>query len=261
MPLPGHGHRAEQPPAPSKSRGKTPGKTFWPVFSCLPPPPAGVNVTMPSQPGTPPLSSTQLQVEPGLQEFQLVDLSRRFLAQDSFWALPSQFLGNKVRSREQGGQKPGICPSGGLCWGAAQGWVLSSPSPPSAWLCLQVDSYGGHLHFKVRYGLGRGQSEPLQKPSVVLVGNGQKLIYRAQVPTQPSVVNQRQVQFIEVGVLTPPWELGGRGQTSKGTGPGGSPGAPPPQVFRDIPCEGCHRGVRGEHCRASRECALGGPSA
>ncbi|KAJ6656843.1 hypothetical protein lerEdw1_003174 [Lerista edwardsae] len=115
----------------------------------------GVNVTTPSQPGTPPLSSTQLQVEPGLQEFQLVDLSRRFLAQESFWALPSQFLGNKV------------------------------------------DSYGGHLHFKVRYGLARGQSEPLQKPSVVLVGNGQKLVYRAQVPTQPSVVNQRQVQFIE----------------------------------------------------------------
>ncbi|XP_063001421.1 basement membrane-specific heparan sulfate proteoglycan core protein [Elgaria multicarinata webbii] len=115
----------------------------------------GVNVTAPSQPGTPPLSSTQLQIEPGLQEFQLVDLSRRFLAHDSFWTLPAQFLGNKV------------------------------------------DSYGGYLRFKVRYGLGRGQSEPVQKPNVVLVGNGQKLLYRAQVPTQPSVVNQRQVHFSE----------------------------------------------------------------
>ncbi|XP_066493850.1 basement membrane-specific heparan sulfate proteoglycan core protein isoform X4 [Tiliqua scincoides] len=115
----------------------------------------GVNVTTPSQPGVPPLSSTQLQVEPGLQEFQLVDLSRRFLAQESFWMLPSQFLGNKV------------------------------------------DSYGGYLRFKVRYGLARGQSDPVQKPGVVIVGNGQKLIYRVQVPTQPSVVNQRQVLFIE----------------------------------------------------------------
>lgn len=58
---------------------------------------AGVNVTMPSQPGVPPLSSTQLQIDPALQEFQLVDLSRRFLVHDAFWALPKQFLGNKVR--------------------------------------------------------------------------------------------------------------------------------------------------------------------
>ncbi|XP_060115564.1 basement membrane-specific heparan sulfate proteoglycan core protein [Heteronotia binoei] len=115
----------------------------------------GVNVTSPSQPGVPPLSSTQLQVDPSLQEFQLVDLSRRFLAQDSFWTLPSQFLGNKV------------------------------------------DSYGGYLSFKVRYGLARGQSEPVHKPNVVIVGNGQKLTYRVQVPTQPLVVNQRQIQFIE----------------------------------------------------------------
>ncbi|XP_042333788.1 LOW QUALITY PROTEIN: basement membrane-specific heparan sulfate proteoglycan core protein [Sceloporus undulatus] len=115
----------------------------------------GVNVTMPSQPGTPPLSSTQLQIDPNLQEFQLVDLSRRFLAHDSFWTLPGQFLGNKV------------------------------------------DSYGGYLQFKVRYGLARGPSDAVQRPSVVIVGNGQKLTYRAQVPTQPSVVNQRQVQFTE----------------------------------------------------------------
>lgn len=52
---------------------------------------------MPAQPGMPPLSSTQLQIDSALQEFQLVDLSRRFLVHDSFWALPEQFLGNKVR--------------------------------------------------------------------------------------------------------------------------------------------------------------------
>ncbi|XP_074831677.1 basement membrane-specific heparan sulfate proteoglycan core protein isoform X3 [Carettochelys insculpta] len=115
----------------------------------------GVNVTMPAQPGVLPLSSTQLQIDPARQEFQLVDLSRRFLSHDSFWALPAQFLGDKV------------------------------------------DSYGGYLRFKVRYGLARGQSDPVQKPSVVIVGNGQKLIYRAQVPTQPAVVNQRQIHFSE----------------------------------------------------------------
>ncbi|XP_034609571.1 basement membrane-specific heparan sulfate proteoglycan core protein [Trachemys scripta elegans] len=115
----------------------------------------GVNVTTPAQPGTLPLSSTQLQIDPTLQEFQLVDLSRRFLAHDSFWTLPNQFLGNKV------------------------------------------DSYGGYLSFKVRYGLARGQSEPVQKSNVVIMGNGQKLIYRVQVPTQPSVVNQRQIHFTE----------------------------------------------------------------
>lgn len=59
---------------------------------------AGVNVTYPSRPGIPPLSSTQLLVNPEMEEFQLVDLSRRFLTLDSFWTLPRQFLGNKVRS-------------------------------------------------------------------------------------------------------------------------------------------------------------------
>lgn len=52
---------------------------------------------MPSQPGMPPLSHTQLQIDTALQEFQLVDLSRRFLTHGSFWSLPQQFLGNKVR--------------------------------------------------------------------------------------------------------------------------------------------------------------------
>ncbi len=57
----------------------------------------GVNVSFPSRPGTqPPLSSTQMLIDPESEEFQLVDLSRRFLDQDSYWTLPRQFLGNKV---------------------------------------------------------------------------------------------------------------------------------------------------------------------
>ncbi|XP_041859531.1 basement membrane-specific heparan sulfate proteoglycan core protein isoform X3 [Melanotaenia boesemani] len=58
----------------------------------------GVNVTYPSRPVTPPLSSTQLLINPEMEEFQLVDLSRRFLNLDSFWTLPRQFLGNKIDS-------------------------------------------------------------------------------------------------------------------------------------------------------------------
>uniref|UniRef100_A0A673TRL3 Basement membrane-specific heparan sulfate proteoglycan core protein n=1 Tax=Suricata suricatta TaxID=37032 RepID=A0A673TRL3_SURSU len=115
----------------------------------------GVNVTMPAQPGTPPLSSTQLQIDTALQELQLVDLSRRFLVHDSFWALPKQFLGNKV------------------------------------------DSYGGSLRYKVRYELARGMLEPVQRPDVVLVGAGYRLLSRGHVSTQPGTLNQRQVQFSE----------------------------------------------------------------
>ncbi|XP_075408101.1 basement membrane-specific heparan sulfate proteoglycan core protein isoform X2 [Tenrec ecaudatus] len=115
----------------------------------------GVNVTMPAQPGVPPLSSTQLQIDVALQEFQLVDLSRRFLVHDSFWALPEQFLGNKV------------------------------------------DSYGGSLHYKVRYELARGPLEPVQRPDVVLVGAGYRLLSRGHTPTQPGALNQRQVKFSE----------------------------------------------------------------
>ncbi|XP_046324592.1 basement membrane-specific heparan sulfate proteoglycan core protein isoform X2 [Marmota monax] len=115
----------------------------------------GVNVTMPSQPGMPPLSSTQLQIDTALQEFQLVDLSRRFLIHDSFWSLPQQFLGNKV------------------------------------------DSYGGSLRYKVRYELARGLLEPVQRPDVVLVGAGHRLLSRGHKPTQPGAVNQRQVQLSE----------------------------------------------------------------
>nr|XP_055043672.1 basement membrane-specific heparan sulfate proteoglycan core protein isoform X20 [Misgurnus anguillicaudatus] len=59
----------------------------------------GVNVSFPSRPGTtPPLSSTQMMINLDTEEFQLVDLSRRFLDQDSYWSLPRQFLGNKVDS-------------------------------------------------------------------------------------------------------------------------------------------------------------------
>ncbi|XP_077465112.1 basement membrane-specific heparan sulfate proteoglycan core protein [Stigmatopora argus] len=58
----------------------------------------GVNVSYPSRPGTPPLSSTQLLINPEMEEFQLVDLSRRFLNLDSFWTLPRMFLGNKIDS-------------------------------------------------------------------------------------------------------------------------------------------------------------------
>ena len=53
-------------------------------------------MTFPSNPSTPPLTSTQMLVNPDVLEFQLVDLSRRFLSQESYWILPRQFLGNKV---------------------------------------------------------------------------------------------------------------------------------------------------------------------
>ncbi|XP_030623830.1 basement membrane-specific heparan sulfate proteoglycan core protein [Chanos chanos] len=116
----------------------------------------GVNVSFPSRPGSPPpLSSTQMIINPDEKEFQLVDLSRRFLDLDSYWTLPRQFLGSKV------------------------------------------DSYGGFLRFKVRYTLARGETEPEEKPDVVLVGNGQRLVYRRGNPTTPRLVNQREVQFTE----------------------------------------------------------------
>ncbi|XP_058499022.1 basement membrane-specific heparan sulfate proteoglycan core protein isoform X3 [Solea solea] len=115
----------------------------------------GVNVTYPTRPGTPPLSSTQLMVNPDMEEFQLVDLSRRFLNIDSFWVLPRQFLGNKI------------------------------------------DSYGGSLKYKVRYTLARGLSEPVEKPDVILVGNGRRLVYRRGSATPARVVNQKEIKFTE----------------------------------------------------------------
>uniref|UniRef100_A0A3Q2Z5D6 Heparan sulfate proteoglycan 2 n=1 Tax=Hippocampus comes TaxID=109280 RepID=A0A3Q2Z5D6_HIPCM len=114
-----------------------------------------VNVSYPSRPGTPPLSSTQLLINPDMEEFQLVDLSRRFLNLDSFWTLPRQFLGNKI------------------------------------------DSYGGSLKYKVRFILARGLSEPVEKPDVILVGNGRRLIYRRGGATPAGVVNQREIKFTE----------------------------------------------------------------
>ncbi|KAM6982618.1 LOW QUALITY PROTEIN: basement membrane-specific heparan sulfate proteoglycan core protein [Tautogolabrus adspersus] len=115
----------------------------------------GVNVTYPSRPNTPPLSSTQLLINPEMEEFQLVDLSRRFLNLDSFWTLPRQFLGNKI------------------------------------------DSYGGTLKYKVRYTLARGQSEVVEKPDVMLVGNGRRLVYRRGSTTPGRVVNQKEIKFTE----------------------------------------------------------------
>ncbi|XP_047235897.1 basement membrane-specific heparan sulfate proteoglycan core protein isoform X4 [Girardinichthys multiradiatus] len=58
----------------------------------------GVNVTYSSRPGIPPLSSTQLLINPEMEELQLVDLSRRFLSLESYWTLPYRFLGNKIDS-------------------------------------------------------------------------------------------------------------------------------------------------------------------
>ncbi|KAA0707146.1 Basement membrane-specific heparan sulfate proteoglycan core protein [Triplophysa tibetana] len=116
----------------------------------------GVNVTFPSRPGTPPpLSSTQMLISPETEEFQLVDLSRRFLDHDSFWSLPRQFLSNKV------------------------------------------DSYGGYLKYKVSYSLQRGESEPKEKPDVVLSGNGLRFIYRRGDPTYPDIINHREIKFTE----------------------------------------------------------------
>ncbi|KAG2459685.1 PGBM protein, partial [Polypterus senegalus] len=58
----------------------------------------GVNVSFPSKPASPPLTSSQILINPDYEEFQLVDLSRRFLNLESFWTLPAPFLGNKVDS-------------------------------------------------------------------------------------------------------------------------------------------------------------------
>ncbi|XP_035997428.1 basement membrane-specific heparan sulfate proteoglycan core protein isoform X6 [Fundulus heteroclitus] len=115
----------------------------------------GVNVTYPFRPDTPPLSSTQLLINPEMQEFQLVDLSRRFINLESYWTLPRQFLGNKI------------------------------------------DSYGGSLKYKVRYTLARGQSEPVTRSDVVLVGNGRRLVYRRGNGTPPNAVNQKEIIFTE----------------------------------------------------------------
>lgn len=61
-----------------------------------------------------------------------------------------------------------------------------------------MDSYGGALSYKVRYELARGPLEPVQRPDVVLVGAGYRLLSRGHKPTQPGALNQRQVQLSEV---------------------------------------------------------------
>ncbi|KTF85092.1 hypothetical protein cypCar_00012330, partial [Cyprinus carpio] len=59
----------------------------------------GVNVSLPNHLSTPPhLSDTQMLIDLESEEFKLLDLSRHFLDQDSYWSLPRQFLGNKVDS-------------------------------------------------------------------------------------------------------------------------------------------------------------------
>ncbi|XP_076839971.1 basement membrane-specific heparan sulfate proteoglycan core protein isoform X4 [Brachyhypopomus gauderio] len=116
----------------------------------------GANVSFPIRLGfPPPLSSTQMLINPEEEEFQLVDLSRRFLDLDSFWTLPRQFLGNKV------------------------------------------DSYGGYLRYKVSYLLQRDSSEPVDKPDVVLRGNGLRIHYRHSSPAVPNIKNQRDIRLTE----------------------------------------------------------------
>lgn len=63
---------------------------------------------------------------------------------------------------------------------------------------FQVDSYGGTLSFKVSYLLQRGGSEPVNRPDVVLRGNGNRLISRIGSSTNPNIKNQREVKFTEV---------------------------------------------------------------
>lgn len=75
---------------------------------------------------------------------------------------------------------------------------LRPPCPDSP-LLAQVDSYGGSLRYKVRYELARGPLEPVERPDVILVGAGHRLLSRGHTPTHPGTLNQRQVQFSEVG--------------------------------------------------------------
>lgn len=104
--------------------------------------PAGVNVTVPSAPSVPALSATQLHVDVATKEFQLLDLSRRFLALDAFWALPAQFLGDKVSVTGQwrgwrtsiATADPVLLLPGGCLRGSAELWCAlpAGPRPPRA---------------------------------------------------------------------------------------------------------------------------------
>lgn len=101
-------------------------------------------------------------------------------------------------------------------------------------LFLQVDSYGGSLQFTVRYHLGRGQSEPVPKPDVVIVGNGQKLFYRLQTPPDPFVANRRQVHFTEVSARGAR-DGGGKGGEGEHLSLAGTPVKTPCQMGHTLP--------------------------
>lgn len=118
------------------------------------------------------------------------------------WALPC--ARHAMSARHTGKAEKGQVDTE-QAWGVPQ---LPCPDLP----CLgQVDSYGGFLRYKVRYELARGMLEPVQRPDVVLVGAGFRLLSRGHVPTQPGTLNQRQVQFSEVGGAWALWAVGGRG--------------------------------------------------
>ena len=66
-------------------------------------------------------------------------------------------------------------------------------------MCVfQVDSYGGTLHYKIRYTLARGLSQPIDKPDVMLVGNGQRLLYKKAGPIPAQRTNDKEILFKEV---------------------------------------------------------------
>lgn len=52
----------------------------------------------------------------------------------------------------------------------------------------------------MRYILARGLTEPVEKPDVMLVGNGRRLVYRRGNGTPARVVNQKEIKFTEVGL-------------------------------------------------------------
>ncbi len=52
----------------------------------------------------------------------------------------------------------------------------------------------------MRYTLARGLSEVVEKPDVMLVGNGRRLVYRRGNATPARVVNQKEIKFTEVSL-------------------------------------------------------------
>lgn len=51
----------------------------------------------------------------------------------------------------------------------------------------------------MRYTLARGMSEAVERPDVVLVGNGRRLVYRRGGSTPAGVLNQKDIRLTEVG--------------------------------------------------------------